>query len=112
MMNSPRKNIAMKSIVKTARVLWIILLVVSPGSGQQPGASRNTKDIRNLSQHFTNPENISPWMFVPQGDNIKSLSTTDHPGLVTIRHGDKGKDIKGILKNPIKIDEYSIPWEF
>src|SRR5207247_2279076 len=68
--------------------------------------------IRKLSQHFTNPNgDLTPWIFVPQ-DNIKSLSTSENPGMLTIREAGRGKDIKGILKDPIRIDEYPLPWEF
>jgi hypothetical protein len=69
------------------------------------------RNISSLSQHFTEPNNISPWMFVPK-DNIRAIDTTEHPGLLTIWEAGKGKDIKGILKDPIKIDDYPLPWEF
>jgi hypothetical protein len=69
-------------------------------------------DIRKLSQHFISEnEDTSPWIFVPK-HNIRSLSTTEHPGYATIWHGDKDEDVKGLLKNPIRIDDYPIPWEF
>lgn len=61
--------------------------------------STGAKDIRDLSQHFIDPDNYSPWIFVPE-DNIQSLSLVENPGLATIRHAEKGKDIKGILKDP------------
>src|SRR5712692_3648071 len=86
------------------------LSAVTAGGGLDPRASE--KDIRKLSQHFNNPgADISPWMFVPE-ENIKEASTTHSPGLATIWPGDKGKDIKAILKEPIRIDEYPLPWEF
>lgn len=70
------------------------------------------KDIRKLSHHFIPPgSDISPWMFIPK-DNIKSLSTDDHAGMLTIKASDLGKDIKGVLKDPIRIDDYPLPWEF
>jgi hypothetical protein len=97
---------AMKMAAKTVWLLSIMLIIISPGSAQQ-----DTKDIRNLTQQFVDPKSTSPWMFVPQ-DNIKSISETEHPGFVTILHGEQGKDIKGILKDPIKIDDYPLPWEF
>lgn len=71
-----------------------------------------TGDIRKLSQHFIDPSgNTSPWMFTPKG-NIKSLSTSEHPGMVTIWEAGKGKDVKGILQQPIAIGDYPLPWEF
>ncbi len=70
-----------------------------------------TRDIQKLSQHFISADDISPWTFGP-ADNIKKMDTTEHPGLLTIWDGGRGKDIKGLLKNPIKIDDYPLPWEF
>src|SRR6202035_4972254 len=65
-------------------------------------AKEEKPDIRKLTQHFTNTNNdTSPWMFVPK-DNIRSMSTAEHPGYLTIWHGDRGEDIKGLLKDPIK----------
>jgi hypothetical protein len=81
------------------------------GHAQAQATSSITKDIRKLSQHLTDPKDMSPWVFAPQ-DNIKALSTTEHPGFVTVWHGSKGEDIKGVLKEPIKIDDYPLPWEF
>ncbi len=75
-----------------------------------PNSQTGGPDIRKLTQHFFT-EDFSPWMFIPQ-DNIKMLSTTEHPGFATIMHGDKGQDIKGILRDPIKIGDYPLPWEF
>src|SRR5262245_28176472 len=70
------------------------------------------KDISDLDQHFNDPgKDISPWMFVPR-ENIKEFSTEEHPGLATIYEAGKGKDVKGLLKEPIRIGEYSLPWEF
>ena len=70
------------------------------------------KNICDLSQHFNEPGvDISPWIFVPK-ENIKEASTAEHPGLFTIYPAGEGKDIKGILKQPIRIDEYRLPWEF
>ncbi|MFN0051882.1 MAG: hypothetical protein ACKV0T_06805 [Planctomycetales bacterium] len=70
------------------------------------------KGIRRLTQHFNEPDgDFSPWMFVPEG-NIQTLSTSRHPGLVTIYEAGRGTDIKGLLKDPIRIDEFPLPWEF
>ena len=80
--------------------------------GGVPGAGSEPKDIRKLSQHFNEPGgDISPWMFIP-ADNIKEISTAEYPGLVTLWQAGKGEDIKGILQNPIRIDDYPMPWEF
>ena len=69
-------------------------------------------DISVLDQHFNQPgKDISPWMFVP-AVNIKEFSTEEHPGLATIYEAGRGTDIKGILKQPIKIGDYRLPWEF
>ena len=82
-----------------------------PIQGRADNTNSETRDIRELSQHFTDPEDHSPWIFLPQ-DNIESLSTAERPGYATIWESGKGKDIKGILKDPIKIDDYPLPWEF
>jgi len=50
-------------------------------------------------------------MFVPQ-DNIKRFTTEEHRGLATLWQAGQGMDVKGILKRPIKIDDYPLPWEF
>ena len=69
-------------------------------------------NISELNQHFNEPEgDISPWIFIPD-DNIKEISTKEHPGLVTIWQDGKEKDIKGILEEPLKIEDYPLPWEF
>jgi hypothetical protein len=68
--------------------------------------------IIDLTEHFneTNGKD-SRWIFVPQ-DNVREFSTEKHPGLATIWQNGKGKDITGILKDPIPIDAYQLPWEF
>jgi len=68
-------------------------------------------DIRELSQHFIDVRDSSPWHFTPAG-NIKEVSLSEHRGLVTLREAGKGQDIKGLLKSPIRLDEYPAPWEF
>src|SRR5690242_17976640 len=87
----------------------LLLLTTSnfhPCWGQAP------KDIRRLSQHFLKgTTDTAPWRFVPEA-NIESLSLTEHPGVVTIWEAGKGQDIKGILNDPIRIDEYPLPWEY
>jgi hypothetical protein len=80
---------------------WSLLL--QPARGQQ---------IQDLSQHFGDlGGDISPWTFVPQS-NIDELSTTAHPGMVTLWDGGQHQNIKGILNQPIRIDDYALPWEF
>ena len=70
------------------------------------------EDIRELNQHFNEPDgSFSPWMFIPE-DNVKAVSTKNIPGLLTVWPGDKGKDIKGVLEKPIGINDYALPWEF
>jgi hypothetical protein len=87
-----------------------------PAAAEVPSASpapaRRRSGIRALSQHFNEPDgDISPWMFVPK-ENIRLFSTSRHPGLATIYEAGAGQDIKGILKQPIKIGDYRLPWEF
>ncbi len=70
------------------------------------------QDISELDQHFNDPgKDIAPWIFVPR-ENIKEFSTEEHPGLATIYEAGAGQNIKGILRDPIKIDSYQLPWEF
>lgn len=85
--------------------------MVTPGSSQLYAESPVSRDIRKLSQHFTDPKDFTPWIFVP-GDNIQSVSATQHPGFATIWEAGQGKDIRGILKDPLKIDAFPLPWEF
>ncbi|NUM54536.1 MAG: hypothetical protein HUU46_12895 [Candidatus Hydrogenedentes bacterium] len=69
-------------------------------------------DIRALSQHFGDPNgDIGTWRLVPP-ENVKEASTAEHPGLLTLWEAGKGKDVKGILGDPIRIDDYALPWEF
>lgn len=82
---------------------WCLALANVPGVAGE---------ISALDQHFNEPgKDVAPWMFVPR-ENIKEFSTAEHPGLATIYEAGRGKDIKGILKEPIKIDDYRLPWEF
>ena len=76
------------------------------------GAGAAAQSITEFDQHFNDPgADISPWMFVPE-DNVKEFSTSEHPGMATIWEAGKGRDVKGILKHPIKIDDFRLPWEF
>jgi hypothetical protein len=68
------------------RLLVVLILNVTMHYGQGFGQSVRP-DIRKLSQHFLEPnEKTAPWSFVPQ-ENIASLSTSEHPGVVTIWWG-------------------------
>lgn len=81
-------------------------------SGAEPARRENRPDIRRLSQHFIAPgDETAPWQFLPK-ENIARLSTTDHRGVVTLVEAGKGKDVKGVLAAPIRIDDYPLPWEF
>lgn len=68
--------------------------------------------IRKFDEHFNAPgmESAS-WQFVPK-ENIEEFSTTRHPGLATIFEAGHGKDVKGLLSEPIGIDDFRLPWEF
>ena len=84
--------------------------IVSPVSAN-PKAGDSEPDIRQLSQHFTDPQNMEPWIFIPD-DNIREISTAENPGYITLREAGNGKDIKGILQEPIRISDYPLPWQF
>jgi hypothetical protein len=95
---------------------------VGPGPGEQPPADDGPRptearpagpsDIRRLTQHFNQPGGgIEPWLFVPES-NVAEVSTAEHPGTATIRQAGRGQDIKGILREPIGIGDYPLPWEF
>ncbi len=93
------------------RVNWPRLLSIALASGLACAVSA-ADDISSLDQHFNRPgHGISPWVFVPS-ENIKELSTEAHPGLAMIYEAGRGRDIKGILKDPIRIGDYPLPWEF
>ena len=79
--------------------------------GTAVGQQSQPPDIRAFSQHFIDESDVEPWTFLP-GDNIDDISLTEHRGLVTIREAGQGRDIKGLLRDPIRIDEYAPPWEF
>ena len=102
--------------MNTTRLLASLLsvpgLFLSTAQAQEDAKSHPSKDIRDLSQHFIRPTgDVSPWSFVPE-ENIASLSTDEHPGMVTIWEAGRGQDIKGVLKEPIGIYDYPLPWEF
>jgi hypothetical protein len=103
--------------MQTKQRVGAIVLVALISLGTRGAKAQNqldhepTRNISRLNQHFTDLKNISPWIFVPT-ENIKAIDTTEHPGLLTIWEAGKGKDIKGILKDPIEIGDYSLPWEF
>jgi len=81
-------------------------------SHTQTSSERGRQDTRALTQHFNQPGGgIEPWMFVPES-NIAEISTAEHPGTATIRQAGRGQDIKGILRQPIGIGDYPLPWEF
>jgi hypothetical protein len=88
-------------------------LVMERGvSPHTASARKRKKDIRTLSQHFLDRTGaISPWIFVPR-DNIANMSTAEHGGVLTLWEAGHGKDIKGVLKEPIRFDDYPVPWEF
>jgi len=91
-------------MIRFVALITIFALTIIPANAD--------KDIRELSQHFITPgDDVSPWVFYPQ-ENIKDLSTDEHPGFATIWHREEGKDIKGVPEDPIRIDDYPLPWEF
>ena len=100
---------------KTLRIAFgaaLIGLALSRLSlAQESDASKKRPDIRKLSQHFVDAKSSEPWHFAPKS-NIEEVSLSEHRGLVTIREAGKGQDIKGLLKSPIRLDEYPAPWEF
>jgi hypothetical protein len=88
-------------------------IVVAPtGRAQEANPQDQRPDIRKLSQDFNLAhDDISPWVFYPKS-NIQTLSTTEHRGLLTIRDAGHGEDIKGVPGDPIRINDYPLPWEF
>jgi hypothetical protein len=93
-------------------LLAICVAVVPLSYGGRLFGDPPQKDIRKLSQHFLDRTgDTAPWIFVPK-QNIASLSTDEHPGVVTLWEEGRGSDIKGLLEKPIRFDEYPRPWEF
>src|SRR4030095_15306672 len=99
-----------KICTKRSLSVLVILMVGLSGFPQQT-ISNPQKNIRAVSQHFTDSKDITPWTFAPQ-DNIKTMDTSERPGLLTVWEAGHGKDIQGVLKDHTKIDEYPMPWEF
>jgi hypothetical protein len=107
--NKTKEITEMLSNFKDLRLLTTAILLLA---SIILSTSSEAKSISELSQHFNEPGgDISPWMFIPE-ENIKKMSTTNHPGMIAIWENGKGQQIKGILKDPIRIDEYALPWEF
>lgn len=70
------------------------------------------KDIRNLTNHFNDPDGgISPWIFIPEA-NVQEMSAAESPGLLTIWPAGLEQDIKGMPQDPIRIGDYDMPWQF
>ncbi len=102
-------------MINRCGVRWIIFLGVAIAHlvlGIEGKILASSSDISALDQHFNRAgRGIEPWIFVP-ATNIKEFSTEEHPGLATIYEAGRGQDIKGILKQPIQIGDYRLPWEF
>src|SRR5262245_23314777 len=82
-------------------LLWAALCIPVAAGRNEPEPVK--KDIRDLSNHFNTPgADISPWIFVPES-NVKEISTTESPGLLSVWQAGKGQEVKGILKDPIKL---------
>ncbi len=90
-----------------------------PKTAVEPARNHNANTPRSaaigigrFNQHFNNSRrDVSPWQFVPK-QNIKEFSTARHPGLATIFEAGAGTDVKGLLKEPINISDFRLPWEF
>ena len=96
--------------ISTLLSVCSLIVVIQPGLTHTSAAAE--RPISANDQHFNTPgADIGPWMFVPH-ENINEFSTDQHPGLATIYEAGQGQDVKGILKDPIRIDDYRLPWEF
>lgn len=93
-------------VILSLTVLSLLILVSNDISG-----TGKDRDIRKLNQHFIDGDNLNPWMFIPES-NIREMTATENPGYLTIRENGHGQDIKGILREPIRIDDYPLPWKF
>ncbi len=88
--------------------VWICLAFTPSNHG----LTEPSEPLSTLSQYYDEPDgDISPWMFVPE-NNIRKLSTHHRPGLIAVWEDGKGRDIKGILEDPVRIEDYAMPWEF
>jgi hypothetical protein len=90
--------------------LSLTILVFLFTSTRNSEAGRDL-DIRKLNQHFIGGDNLDPWLFIPD-ENIREISATENPGYLTIRQEGRGQDIRGILKEPIRLSDYPLPWKF
>jgi len=94
--------------LNTAAIFVLVSLIMAAST---PGWAED-KDIRKLTQHFIEPgDDVSPWMFYPE-DNISTLSTTENRGILRVQGNGKQEDVKGSPMEPIRIDDYPLPWEF
>ncbi len=101
--NSPFHSVSSRLVFP---VFFLVLFFFDPTCVQ------SVKDISQFTSHFRDPDRgHAPWGFYPE-DSIASVSTTESPGFVVIRNKGGGTDIKGILAEPIRMDEYPVPWEF
>lgn len=98
----------------TMRVLHLgpILTVTAAFSLLLLTADSRAEEISALSNHFNSPDaSIAPWTFVPQ-ENVAAINQRKLPGAMVLRLAGKGKDVKGLLDRPIRLDEYPLPWFF
>ena len=86
-------------------ILLFIVLVNSPMQADWP-----EHDIRDLSWHFLPSAGMGPWTVTPAAGH--HISTTDHPGLLTLRLANANQEVKGLLPDPIRLSDYPPPWEF
>ncbi len=83
-----------------------MILTISPDTFALP------ENITDLTQHFNEGDaDVSPWVFVPAG-NVCEIDTQSFPGVAVIGQQGNGQDIKGILPQPIRFDDYPMPWYF
>ena len=110
----PATDFRRSSMLSRCRVWKTILLSLVLGTiVDHLTAPAAAGDISSLDQHFNLPGQARshPGSSCRQS-NVKEFSTEEHPGLATIYEAGRGQDIKGILKDPIRIGDYRLPWEF